>query len=428
MGHFVERFWDSHGRLTRDARPDDAPSGIFEAFIPDLLSGWSPLLESRAWQHARLAEDAAKAACTASDASAAGQAHWVLVRLESAASSLIEGVHVAPRRLALTEAQHALVGKRPDRHEALAIGDIAAIEHALGVGAAKKLVTVEDLREIHRRLMGDDPIAGEIRRTQNWIGSRYSTPLSAHFVPPPAQLVPQLLEDLVASINEAGHPPLVHTATVHAQFETIHPFADGNGRTGRALIQLMLRRAGLTTSALPISPTLVFRHAAAYIDALNGARTVGDADDPQRSTALTGWVELLADATLNAAKATTRITSEIDLIRKYWRDLLASHTKRHSPATTGLVDVLAAHPMLTVNSAAELVGTNARTAARAIQRLCDATIVTQADDSQRNCVYEATDIINLQDDLATINPSGWQMPPKRQRYWPDPSHNSGPQR
>ena len=424
MGHFQERFWDSHRRVSREPRRGDAPSGIFEAFVPDPLCGWFPLLESRTWQHTRLAEDAAKAAATAAGAEAVGHAHWVLVRLESAASSLIEGVHVAPRHLALTEAQQTLAGKQPDRYDFLAIGDIAAIEHALRLGSTEEPVTVEDICAIHRTLMGDDPIAGEIRDAQNWIGTRYSTPLTAVFVPPPPHLVPQLLEDLVESINEGGHPPLVHAAMVHAQFETIHPFADGNGRTGRALIQLMLRHGGLTTSALPVSLTLVHRRYVhdhdTYIGALNAGRTLGDAHSPQRSAALVNWINLLADAARNAALYIGDIAGQVTLIRRYCADLLASHTKRHSETTTGLLDTLTAHPMLTVNRAAALLGANTRSAARAIQRLCDATILAQADTNKRNRIYQATDVINLYEDLATINP-GWQRGRRRQRYWCDPS-------
>ena len=346
-------------------------------------------------------------------------AHWLLVHLESTASSLIEGVDVSPRRLALAEAEMTLVGRRPAPVELEAIGDVAAIEHALGIGAGSEPVTVGDLCAIHRALMGDDPIAGEIRTVQNWIGTRYSTPLRAVFVPPPPELVPELVEDLVASINEQGHPPLVHAAVVHAQFETIHPFADGNGRTGRALIQLMLRRSGLTTSVLPLSASLVFQHARCYIGALNGARVVGDADDPQRSDALVEWIMLLADAVHGAAQYAADIACEVAGIRHLWQDLLAERSHRHSHTTTRLLEALASHPMLTVNRASEMLGADTRTTRRSIERLCDATIAAQVGTNQRNRIYEATDIIDLFHDIATINPSGWQMP-RPQRRWHRP--------
>lgn len=416
MARLEERFWDSQTWVSRRLGPGDDPSGIFGAFVPDRLCGWSPTLASRTWQHTRLAEDTAKAACEAVGSDAMGHGHWLLVRLESAASSLIEGVQVSPRRLALAEAEMTLVGRTPQPLELEAIGDVAAIEHALRIGAGSEPVTVEDLCAIHRSLIGDDPIAGEIRTAQNWIGTGYSTPLRAVFVPPPPERVPELVEDLVASINEDGHPPLVHAAMVHAQFETIHPFADGNGRTGRAVIQLMLRRRGLTTSALPLSTSLVFQHARFYIGALNGARVVCAADDPQRSDALVEWVMLLADAVQTAARYAAEIACEVAAIGHLWQDLLTDASRRHGHTTARLLDVLASFPMLTVKCAAEVLGADERTTRRAVQRLCDATILAQAGTSKRNRVFEATDIIDLHNDNVTINPSGWQMG-RPQRRW-----------
>ena len=416
MARLEERFWDSQTWVSRRPNPGDEPSQIFGMFVPDWLCGWSPTFDSRAWQHTRLAEDAAKSECAAVGSDAAKHAHWLLVHTESTASNLIEGVQVSPRRLALAEAEMTLTGRKPQRVELEAIGDVVAIEHALRIGAGSEPVTVQDLCAIHRSLMGDDPIAGEIRTVQNWIGTRYSTPLRAVFVPPPPEQVPELVEDLVASINEDGHPPLVHAAMVHAQFETIHPFADGNGRTGRALIQLMLRRSGLTTSALPLSTSLVFQHARFYIGALNGARVICDADDPQRSAALVEWVMLLADAVHGAAKDAADIAREVATIRFHWQDLLAEANQRHSHTTARLLDALASVPTLTVNRAAEVLDANERTTRRSIQRLCNATILAQAGTNKRNRIYEATDIIDLYHDIATINPSGWQTPRPRRRW------------
>ena len=416
MARLEERFWDPRTWVSRRPRRGDDPSGIFGAFVPDRLCGWSPRLGSRTWQHTRIAEDTAKSAWAGVGSDAVQHAHWLLVHLESTASSLIEGVDVSPRRLALAEAEMTLAGRRPTPVELEAIGDIAAIEHALRIGAGSDPVTVEDLCAIHRALMGDDPIAGEIRSAQNWIGTRHSTPLQAVFVPPPPELVPELVEDLVASINEDAHPPLVHAAVVHAQFETIHPFADGNGRTGRALIQLMLRRSGLTNDALPLSTSLVFQHALGYIRALNSARVVCDADDPQRSDALVEWIMLLADAVHGTAKYAAHIAYEVAAIRHLWQDQFAERSHRHSHTTTCLLEALASHPMLTVNHAAEVLDADTRTTRRSIERLCDATIVTQAGTNKRNRIYEATDIIDLYHDIATINPSGWQGPPPRRRW------------
>ena len=426
VGHLEERFWDSGRRESREPRPGDARSQIFGAFVPHPIAGWSPLLDSRTWQQARAAEDTAAAGCAAANSEALGRAHWLLVRLESVASSLIEGVRSHPRSLAVAEAQLALGRTQPEPDELEVITNIAATEHALRIGSSTQPVTVADVCAIHRTLMGDTPITGEVRHAQNWIGTRYSSPLSAHYVPPPPQRVPHLLEDVVASIHEAGHPPLVHAAMVHAQFEAIHPFADGNGRTGRALIQLMLHRSGLTTaSALAVSLTLVYRRDD-YIAALNRAHSPCDTHGPQRSAALADWVVLLADAIRTAAGDTDHICGEVAMIQQYWRDLLSSHSPRSSAVTASLLEVLSANPMLTVNRAAALVGANPRTAARSIQRLRDATIVTRTGTNERNRVHQASDIIDLYCDLGTINPSGWQTGRPPRRYRPQQGHTPTP--
>ena len=257
----VERFWDeAFGRpsQSRDVVSGDPPWGVFNAFVPHPITRWSPLLDATTWQATRRAEDDAAAVCT-DNADSDGAARWMAVRLESSASSQIEGIRVSARHLARGEAQPERIAAK-DRAVRAVIGNIAATEHALRLGSSAAPVTVDDICSIHRALMGDDPIAGRLRTEQNWIGTRYSTPPSAVFVPPPPQMVPELLDDVVASINETDVPAVVHAAVVHAQFEAIHPFGDGNGRTGRALMVLMLARSGLTkSSVLPISATLAQR-------------------------------------------------------------------------------------------------------------------------------------------------------------------------
>lgn len=339
----------------------------------------------------------------------------MLVRLESIASSLIEGIRIYPRTFALAEAQMTMAHGRPEVSNREVIGNVAATEHALRIGSGTEPVTVDDICAIHHSLIGDHPIAGAIREAQNWIGTWFSSPLTAHFVPPPPEWVPQLLEDLVVSINETGHPPLVHAAVVHAQFETIHPFADGNGRTGRALIQLMLARSGLvTTAGLPISGSLVHgRHL--YIEALNRARSTCDVDSPESSAALTDWIELLADSLTGAVLTAGRVAGEVAMIERYWPSLLSTQNHRRSASTGGLLRVLAANPLVTVKKAAALTGANERTVRRSIQRLRDATILTQDGTGKRNRIYEATDVIDLFSDHASINP-GWHSDRSPRRF------------
>ena len=386
---------------------------MFNAFVPHPITGWSPLLDARTWQTTRQAEDAAAEVCThdADGADGEGGARWMAVRLESSASSQIEGIHVPARRLVRGEAQPERIAAT-DWAVGAVIGNIAATEHALTLGASAAPVTVDDICSIHRALMGDDPIAGRVRTEQNWIGARYSTPPNAVFVPPPPELVPQLLDDLAASINEGDWPAVVHAAVVHAQFEAIHPFDDGNGRTGRALMLLMLARSGLTKSAvLPISATLAQRRARHvqtldYLQVLNDAHRVCDAGSVERSEALNGWITLLADAVTNAATHLSMLSGEVAEIRQNWRRALKQRRTADSNTAMDLIDVLPRHPIVGVNDAAELLGANSRTARRSIQRLDDVGILAQTNDGKRNRLYEATDITNTLAEFAFINTGG----------------------
>ena len=421
MGRLVERFWDVASRVSREAMPGDPPSGSFGAFVPHPIAGWSPLLDGATWQTIRTAEDEAAAVCVdlADAASGEAGARWMAVRLESSASSRIEGIGALDRDIARAEAQPERIARAKWGVRAV-IGNIAATEYALRLGASEAPVTVTDICSIHRSLMGDDPIAGRVRTTQNWIGTRYSTPPTAAFVPPPPDLVPALLDDLVTSINEPDLPPVVHAAVVHAQFEAIHPFDDGNGRTGRALILLMLARSGLTKSlVLPLSATLAqvqepHVRTLNYLEDLNRAHSVCSPDGIERSDALNGWIRLLALAVDDAALILSAITREVVEIQQNWRNLLRQRGTAASNTAMDLIDVLPSHPVVSVSSAADLLGASNRTARRAVQRLYEIGILTQANEGERNRLYEATDIINTLAEFTFINP-GWQHERRRHR-------------
>jgi Uncharacterized conserved protein len=125
--------------------------------------------------------------------------------------------------------------------------------HRVGADAAEIVVNI-DIVDIHEVLMANAPnrdVAGRVRSKQNWIGGNDYNPCGAGFVPPPPEYVLPLLEDLAGFCNEEMLPPIVQAAVAHAQFETIHPFEDGNGCTGRALIQVVFRRRGLAPAFVP---------------------------------------------------------------------------------------------------------------------------------------------------------------------------------
>ncbi|MDQ5895910.1 MAG: hypothetical protein QG596_2171, partial [Actinomycetota bacterium] len=154
----------------------------------------------------------------------------VLLRTESASSSQIENLTVGARQLALAE-----IEERASSNARLVSANVRALKAALEVSDK---VSIAAILEMHSKLLeGKDPDAGQVRNQQVWIGGSNVGPHLASFIPPHHTRVPAALEDLIAFCDRVDLPPLLQIAIAHAQFETIHPFTDGNGRTGRALVQ-----------------------------------------------------------------------------------------------------------------------------------------------------------------------------------------------
>lgn len=194
----------------------------------------------------------------------------VLGRTEAVASSRIEDEPASIDDLA-----RALVGIRANPGATAVVRADGAVEHLVSA-ADSGIVTESSLLEAHRLLMRDEPVdgryAGRYRDVQNWIGGG-ATPRDARYVPPPPELVAPLMADLLAFVHRVDLHPIAQAAIAHAQFESIHPFTDGNGRTGRALIGAVLRRRGVTTTVTaPVATALAadrpryFRHLERYRD------------------------------------------------------------------------------------------------------------------------------------------------------------------
>jgi Fic family protein len=229
----------------------------YEAYVPDLLAGRAIRLDGD------VAADVAEAEAAISELNADAFAladtealARLLSRAESVASSRIEGLEVGARKLLRAEAAHATGVASTDTAANEVLGNIAAMNAALQAVGPGDEITLDMLLAFHSRLMADAPGeagAGTLRTKQNWIGGSDYNPCTAAFVPPPPEFVPELMADLCSFCNEDSLPAVAQAALAHAQFETIHPFADGNGRTGRGLIQLVLRRRGLASRTLPRS-------------------------------------------------------------------------------------------------------------------------------------------------------------------------------
>lgn len=226
-----------------------------------------------------------------------------LLRAEALGSSFIEGLRASNKRLAL--AAYEPIAADPTARAVL--GNVRAMERAIEIGTERRSFGVDDLIDIHRTLLAgstEERFAGVVRTEQSWIGGRGTSPRDAVFIPPPADRVRALLDDLVAFVNLDDLPAISQAAIAHAQFETIHPFGDGNGRAGRCLIHVILRRRSVAPSLVPPISVVLATNAKRYIAGLTDFRE-GRIDD---------WIGGFADGVALAARSTELLQTKIDAL------------------------------------------------------------------------------------------------------------------
>ena len=209
--------------------------------------------------------------------------------------------------------------------------------------------------------------------------------------------VPELMADLFAFCNDDALPSVAQAAVAHAQFETIHPFVDGNGRTGRALIHLILRRRGLATRILPPVSLILATWAKDYINGLTGYRYRGPAAGKNAHGGVNRWTGQFAVACLRAVADASEFEHRAQQIQAGWRERLG--TVRRNSAADLLLPALLGAPVVTVTSAAALIGRTYPAANNAVTQLADAGILRQVSLGRRNRAYEAPEIIAAFTDL-----------------------------
>ncbi len=324
-----------------------------------------------------------------------------LLRAESLASSRIEGLTLSHRRLAKAAADPE--GSR-DVNARSVVGNIIAMEKAIEIGAGADRISAESIVAIHETLFRgtrDDAIAGAIRATQNWIGGSADTPRNADFIPPPPELVPSLLEDLGKFINRNDLPSVVQAAIAHAQFETIHPFPDGNGRVGRCLIHAILRRRNLATRYVPPISLVLATDVRGYEQGLTDYRQGEDA----------AWCAVFAQATRTAAGEAEDFAQRIERLQQEW--LRRAGNPRRDSAARKLIAALPAHPIVDVPTTMEIAGVSDVAAGRAVDTLEQTGVLQPARRGQkRKRSWEARELFDLvngfERDLAT--PPGQRRP------------------
>lgn len=306
-----------------------------------------------------------------------------LIRMESVASSRIEQVEAST-----TDFARAVGGVKENPSAVSMVSAGRAITALINTSE-----TSIDLREIlhaHKLLMREDPAergyAGRVRDVQNWIGGSHFSPRNALYVPPPPDLVPDYLTDLLSFANRDDIDPIAQAAIVHAQFESIHPFTDGNGRIGRALIGAVLRRRGVTpATVLPVASALA-ADTDHYFQLLTAYRT-GDAE------AIITDVVLCVEVAAREARGTARSFAKY---ADAWRQMV---DVRAGSATDSLLNVLVGVPVFTAEQLIERTGLADRAVYRAIEQLQKSRIIAEVTNRKRDRVYAVTDVLDEFEDL-----------------------------
>jgi Fic family protein len=324
----------------------------------------------------------------------------LLLRADAVASSRIEGLEVGGRRLLRAEAASALGEETSDVTATEVLRNVEAMAWAVSTVRPGDDITVDHLLETHRRLFAGTGLAtygGVIRNTQNWIGGSSYNPFSAAFVPPPETMVRGLLEDLCAFCNEERLSPIVQAAVAHAQFETIHPFVDGNGRVGRALLHLVLRRRGLAVRVLPPVSLILATWSADYVAGLTATRYIGPVTSSEATAGMNQWVALFATACRRAIEDAETFERRVSALRERWLSRVGP--VRRDSATDLLIRALPGAPIVTANGAAQLIGRSFQAANGAIARLEEAAVLRRINVGRRNRAFEAPELIKSFTDL-----------------------------
>ena len=390
MGHYETAFWepDDFGRTRRQRM-----GGEYRCYVPDLLNEMDFPLTSKA---ATTLLEAERALAKGSHTGARGPQGIArsLLRLEAASSSHIEGYEIGARRLLQAELQEAEPDNvRYDKKAKVVLGNIHAMEESVRVGEGDTEITLEDLCDIHRSLLRGtrlESYGGVIRKTQNWVGGSSFMPFAATYVPPKPEHLEGLLCDLVDFMNRDDLPLVLQMALVHSQFECIHPFADGNGRTGRALMHvLMARRKDMGGGTPPISLSIATERQE-YYGLLNAMSHVETEDERLRVT--DNWVRFISDCVIQSCEDMQAIRNSFDDLYSEWCQRLSGQSV--DPLLTRAMIAIQSTPLFSVQSLARALDESLTTTNNLVKSLEQVGLVTQTNRGKRDRVYEVPEVLD----------------------------------
>ena len=307
------------------------------------------------------------------------------IRREAVLSSQIEGTQSSLDDILAHQVEARMTGLPSDIAET--VNYVRAMR--LGLGLLDELpLSGRLIRRMHGALMkgvrGQERSPGEFRTTQNWVGPAGCTLETAAFVPPSPDHLPAAIRDFEVFLNNSDDPPLVLAGLAHAQFETMHPFLDGNGRVGRLLITLLLVERRVLARPLLYLSLFLKQNRSEYYDRLNAIRTQGDWE---------GWMKFFLTGVAVTAKDAVRVAAELS-------SLTESHRRMATRRDSGkygwpMLDLLAEQPVITIKYASARLGATPTTVGRLLDRMVSKRIVDEITGQRRNRVYRYSPFLDI---------------------------------
>lgn len=371
------------GRYETATLPND--DAEFSAFVPYALPPAAPSLmldENAQWWHQRAEQELARLRVAIEMALALGWLRTAFVRREALASSWIEGIRcnlvdLLNYEAATPSASPATPGEADLEEVSNSLSALAYAREQIASQSGLP-ISMRLLNEAHARLMrgvrGANKGPGEIRRIQNWIGG--TRPGNATFVPPPPHLLGGPLTDFEKYLHEPKDDlsPLVRTGLLHVQFETIHPYRDGNGRIGRLLITLLLEHFGMLPEPVLYLSLFFRRHQLEYYRRLGAVRTDGDWE---------GWTAFYLEGVATIAREAADTARDLLALIAEDRQRVQA-AKSGTMAAARLFEQLPQHPVITIAKATGLLETTKPTASKAVTALVDAGVLVEATGQKRD--------------------------------------------
>lgn len=389
MGVYLDRFWQPDGGGMNKA---ERMGGPYHPYLPDTLREYEPMLSPSCARAVASAQEALRVLERSGSLIDTEPLARMMLRAEAISSSRIEGLEIpAGKLLEYEELDRLGVEHRLDSTEAQILGNLHMLIQGLESTDGDEPLSIDAICGLNRALLAGTRLeshGGLIRTEQNWIGGNRVNPVGAAYVPPEPEEVLGLMEDLVSFINHSELPPIAVAAIAHAQLETIHPFADGNGRAGRALIHLILKRGGAARSTVPPISLLLATDRERYITNLSSFRFInGEAD---RDAVVNDWVEYFANICCDACSRASMFESSLREIKKTWQ---AKTSFRADSAGSQLLGILLGTPAISVKTAQKLTGKSYPAALSAVRALVEAGILRQNSKNRKSGIYVADDVV-----------------------------------